>query len=174
MNFTSKTRKFFYFYIPVFAILYLISYLTVEYIYSTQQYIILKDHGIGWSSIIFISLAYLLVLLAFVKTTFNNEVMKPWIWTGSFFYIASLFLKYYQLISNELFLYTPQVVLLNISNYFALAAGSLCFTIVTNLLIQYLIKIKFIGTINDFLSDEKVLTAVVVAIITACFGLLGK
>lgn len=52
--------------------------------------------------------------------------------------------------------------------------GSFCFTKVSDLLIQYLKSIDFIGKVGDFLSNEKVLTAVVVAVITACFGLLGK
>lgn len=62
----------------------------------------------------------------------------------------------------------------HISNITLLMCGSFCFTKVSDLLIQYLKSIDFIGKLGDFLSNEKVLTAVVVAVITACFGLLGK
>ena len=80
-------------------------------------------------------------------------------------YVGIILINLLSVISDNEWLYIPYILPINIFNIILLMCGSFCFTKVSDLLIQYLKSIDFIG---------KVLTAVVVAVITACFGLLGK
>ena len=156
------------------ATFFVSSYYLIKYIYSTtQQYVLLNNNGLK-PTLIFLALGYLLCLLAWVDPNMDNKSMKTPIFLGSFFYVTVLVLNYFTLFQNQELLYTPNITFINIINIFLLLLASCCFTRLVDLIIQYLIKIDFTGHAKEFLSNEKVLTAVVVAIITACFGLLGK
>lgn len=167
-------RKLYYFYIPVFAIICFISYYANKYIYFIQQNIISSTNGTLTPIMIYLVLCYLLILLAFAKPIPNNKSITVWLRWGSFMYVGIILINLLSVISDNELLYTPYILTINISNILLLMCGSFCFTKVSDLLIQYLKSIDFIGKVGDFLSNEKVLTAVVVAVITACFGLLGK
>ena len=173
-NSKLQNRKIYYFYIPLIAVIFVSSYYTNKYIYSIQQNIISKTNGTMKPLLIYLGLSYLLILLAFTKPNPDNEAMTPWIFAGSFMYVGVLFINLLTVISTNELLHTPYSSIINTLTLLLLISGAFCFTKVINLLIQYLIKIDFVGQLKKFLSNEKVLTAVVVAVITACFGLLGK
>lgn len=123
---------------------------------------------------IYLVLSYLLILLVFAKPIPNDNSITLWLRWGSFMYVGIILINLLSVISDNEWLYIPYILPINIFNIILLMCGSFCFTKVSDLLIQYLKSIDFIGKVGDFLSNEKVLTAVVVAVITACFGLLGK
>ena len=167
-------RKLYYFYIPVFAIICFISYYANKYIYFIQQNIISSTNGTLTPIMIYLVLCYLLILLAFAKPIPNNKSITVWLRWGSFMYVGIILINLLSVISDNELLYTPYILTINISNILLLMCGSFCFTKVSDLLIQYLKSIDFIGRVGDFLSNEQVLPAGVVGVITAWFGLLGK
>lgn len=167
-------RKIYYIYIPVLAVIFVSSYYANKYIYLIQQNIVSKTNGTMKPLMIYLGLSYMLILLACSKPNPDNKAMTPWLRIGSLTYFGIILIDFLTVMSANILFYKPYISVINSFTILYLLIGAFCFTKVIDLLIQYLIKIDFVGQVKEFLSNEKVLTAVVVAVITACFGLLGK